>query len=128
MSHEHIHSSTIYMKTVKVSQLRLLMQGHEQDEEVLPTFAEYERKLSEKHLKSIPMHTEPLLSGTGDYRDIAPSERQQMLNVFLLMVRRLPISYAIFMYKQSDFRDREQQNRKQSILHNSTRNQTSRKQ
>lgn len=80
---------------------------HEQDEEVLPIFAEYERKLSEKHLKNIPMHTESLLSGTGDYRDIAPLGRQQMLNAFLLMIRRLPISYAIFMYKQSDFRDRD---------------------
>lgn len=79
---------------------------HEQDEEVKPIFADYERKLHEKHLKDIPMHTEPLLSGTGAYRTIAPSERQQMLTAFLMMVRKLPISYAVFMYRQSDFRDR----------------------
>lgn len=79
---------------------------HEQDDAVLPLFDAYQETLANKHLPDIPLHTEPLLNGNGPYRSLPPSERQQLLRSFLLMVRKLPVSYVTFMYEKSDFRNR----------------------
>lgn len=79
---------------------------HEQDDAVLPLFDAYQQTLANKHLPNIPLHAEPLLNGNGEYRTLRLSERQRLLQSFLLMVRKLPVSYVTFMYEKTNFRNR----------------------
>ena len=79
---------------------------HEQDDAELPLFDAYQQTLANKHLPNIPLHAEPLLNGNGEYRTLRLSERQRLLQSFLLMVRKLPVSYVTFMFEKTDFRNR----------------------
>lgn len=80
---------------------------HDQADEVAEQVAEYERRLAECGLPDIPFHSEPLLNGHKDYEDLDVETRKRLLVSFSALVRRLPISYAAFAYRRSEFMDPE---------------------
>ena len=57
------------------------------------------------HLPNVPFHSEPLLNGHGPYRGISLEQRKKMLYSFNVLVQRLPIKYATFAYRRSEFDD-----------------------
>lgn len=76
---------------------------HNQADDVTDQVADYERRLAECRLPDIPFHSEPLLNGHKDYENLDVETRKRLLVLFSALVRRLPISYAAFVYRRSEF-------------------------
>ncbi len=78
---------------------------HDQSESITEKVARYEEALLRADLPNIPFHSEPLLNGHGDYKNMDIKQRKKLLNSFSIMVQRLPISYVTFVYRRSEYRD-----------------------
>lgn len=80
---------------------------HDQADDILSEVRSYERRLAENGLPDIAFHSEPLLNGHKGYEGLAIEQRKKMLVTFSALVRRLPVSYAVFSYRRSEFEDLE---------------------
>lgn len=78
---------------------------HDQSESIADKIARYEQPLLDSDLPNIPFHSEPLLNGHGPYEGISLQARKKMLYSFNVLTQRLPISYATFVYRRSEFGD-----------------------
>ncbi len=78
---------------------------HDQSDDIMREAREYERRLAVEGLPDMPFHSEPLLNGHRDYEGFTVSQRKRMLVHFSALVRRLPITYATFIYRHSEFED-----------------------
>lgn len=78
---------------------------HDQADDIMGEIAEYERRLAIEDLVDIPFHSEPLMNGHKGYENLSVSQRKRLLVHFSALVRRLPISYATFIYRRSEFED-----------------------
>lgn len=76
---------------------------HDQSERIVEKVACYEESLLRSDLPNTPFHSEPLLNGHGPYEGMSISQRKKLLYSFNVMVQRLPISYATFVYRRSEF-------------------------
>ncbi len=76
---------------------------HDQSESIAEKVARYEESLLRSDLPNIPFHSEPLLNGHGPYEGMPIAQRKKLLYSFGVMVQRLPISYATFAYRRSEF-------------------------
>lgn len=63
----------------------------------------YEQALSRAGLPNIPFRSEPLLNGHGTYEGLEPSRRKRLLGSFNVLVQCLPMSYAAFFYRRSEY-------------------------
>lgn len=59
-------------------------------------------------LPDVPFHAGPLLTGHDAYEGMSLSERKRLLGLFVIMTRRLPITYRTFVHRKSDFDDNRQ--------------------
>ncbi len=78
---------------------------HDQADEIMHEVAEYERHLAVEGLPDVPFHSEPLMNGHKGYENLDMAQRKKMLVLFSALVRRLPVSYATFVYRRSEFDD-----------------------
>lgn len=78
---------------------------HDQADSISDKVARYEESLLRSDLPNIPSHSEPLLNGHGPYRGMSLEQRKKMLYSFNILVQRLPIKYATFAYRRSEFDD-----------------------
>ena len=78
---------------------------HDQADSISDKVARYEESLLRSDLPNIPFHSEPLLNGHGPYRGMSLEQRKKMLYSFNVLVQRLPIKYATFAYRRSEFDD-----------------------
>lgn len=78
---------------------------HDQSDGIANKIARYEQSLLDSDLPNIPFHSEPLLNGHGPYQGIELQARKKMLYSFNILTQRLPISYATFAYRRSEFND-----------------------
>lgn len=80
---------------------------HDQADDILSEVRDYERRLAENGLPDIAFHSEPLLNGHKGYEGLDIEQRKKMLVMFSALVRRLPVHYAVFSYRRSEFEDLE---------------------
>ncbi len=80
---------------------------HDQSDDIFGEVRSYERRLAENGLPDIAFHSEPLLNGHKGYEGLAVEQRKKMLVTFSALVRRLPVRYAVFSYRRSEFEDLE---------------------
>lgn len=80
---------------------------HDQADDILSEVRGYERRLAENGLPDIAFHSEPLLNGHKGYEGLDIEQRKKMLVTFSALVRRLPVRYAVFSYRRSEFEDLE---------------------
>ena len=78
---------------------------HDQADDILSEVRSYEKRLAENGLPDIAFHSEPLLNGHGPYQGMSLEQRKKMLYSFNILVQRLPIKYATFAYRRSEFDD-----------------------
>ena len=78
---------------------------HDQSDNIMDEVNRYERRLAENDLPDIAFHSEPLLNGHKGYESLTIEQRKKMLVAFSALVRRLPIHYATFAYRRSEFED-----------------------
>ena len=78
---------------------------HDQADDILSEVRSYEKRLAENGLPDIAFHSEPLLNGHKGYEGLAVEQRKKMLVTFSALVRRLPVRYAVFSYRRSEFED-----------------------
>ena len=78
---------------------------HDQADSISEKVARYEESLLRSDLPNIPFHSEPLLNGHGPYQGTSLEQRKKMLYSFNILVQRLPIKYATFAYRRSEFDD-----------------------
>lgn len=78
---------------------------HDQTDSILEKVQRYEESLLKSDLPNIPFHSEPLLNGHGSYQGMSIEQRKKLLYMFNVLVQRLPISYATFVYRRSEFND-----------------------
>ena len=78
---------------------------HDQADGIQEKIGRYEESLVHADLPNIPFHSEPLLSGHGPYEGMPISDRKKMLYSFNVLVQRLPIGYATFVYRRGEFED-----------------------
>lgn len=76
---------------------------HDQNESIAGDISIYEQKLADADIPNIPFHSEPLLNGHGDYKDLTLKYRKKLFSSFASLVRFLPIKYKAFIYKRSHF-------------------------
>ena len=67
--------------------------------------ARYEESLLRSDLPNIPFHSESLLNGHGPYRGMSLEQRKTMSYTLNVLVQRLPVKYATFVYRRSEFDD-----------------------
>ena len=91
---------------------------HEQIHDVTKIIAQYENSLLQADLPNIIFHSEPLLNGRKEYRNLNLKERKKLFGAFASLVRYLPIKYISFAYKKSEFetQDRLSKQIKSDIL------------
>lgn len=77
----------------------------DQSGSILGVVGVYENSLREGNLSNIPLHSEPLLNGHGDYELLDISTRKRLLIGFGATVRHLPISCKTFVYKRGEIED-----------------------
>ena len=80
---------------------------HDQANNILEEIHSYEKHLARSSLPNVAFHSEPLLNGHKDYEGLTIEQRKKMLVIFSALVRRLPIRYATFVYRRSEFEDPE---------------------
>lgn len=78
---------------------------HEQSVGIDDYIRRYRESLNRSGLPDIPFHSEPLLNGHKQYEFLTIEQRKRMLTVFATFVRHLPIRYASFVYRRSEFAD-----------------------
>lgn len=78
---------------------------HDQADGIAEAVTGYEAKLARADLPNIPFHSESLMNGHKDYEFLGIEQRKAMLAYFSSFVRRLPISYVMFVYRRSQFED-----------------------
>ena len=78
---------------------------HDQTDSIVEKVARYEASLLYSDLPNIPFHSEPLLNGHGPYESMSIESRKKLLYSFNVLVQRLPISYATFVYRRNKFGD-----------------------
>ena len=78
---------------------------HDQADDIMEEVRGYESRLIENGLPDIAFHSEPLLNGHKGYEGLAIEQRKKLLVTFSAFVRRLPINYASFVYRRSEFDD-----------------------
>lgn len=76
---------------------------HEQDAAIDFALELYGRSLGSKQLPDIPLHASPLMNGNAEYRDLDIQLRKQLLSSFFTMLQHLPVRYATFSYRKSEF-------------------------
>ena len=76
---------------------------HNQANSIMGEVEKYEARLAASGLPNVPFHSEPLMNGHKYYANLDISQRKRMLVHFSALVRRLPISYATFVYRRSEF-------------------------
>ena len=81
----------------------LILVLHNQENSISSSLLPYESALETKELPHIPFHTSPLLYGKDQYKNIDIATRKQMLSVFRVMFRHLPITYIPFCFKTSEY-------------------------
>lgn len=86
----------------------ITMVMHELDVDLNPFYEAYEHSLHDRGLPDIPFHSSPLLRGYGDYLNMDAKTRNRLLVSFGAFVRRLPVSYATFSYRSSEFDGQQQ--------------------
>ena len=62
--------------------------------------------MRERGLDNLPFHASPLLNGHDQYSGLDISARKSMFMTFFIMLRRLPIRYRTFMYRQNEYAGR----------------------
>lgn len=80
---------------------------HDQANKITEKINAYERSLDTADLPNVPFHSEPLLNGHEGYADLSLSQRKKLLYSFNVLVQRLPIQYATFVYKHKEHKDSE---------------------
>ena len=80
---------------------------HDQANKITEKINAYEQSLATADLPNIPFHSEPLLNGHEGYADLSLSQRKKLLYSFNVLVQRLPIQYATFVYKHRKRKDPE---------------------
>ncbi len=78
---------------------------HDQSKLITDKVMKYEDSLAQKNLPNTPFHSEPLLNGRGDYRNLSIESRKKLLYSFNVLAQRLPILYKTFIYKRSEYLD-----------------------
>lgn len=78
---------------------------HNQSMSIADKITKYENSLAQKNLPNMPFHSEPLLNGRGDYRNLSIEARKKLFYSFNVLAQRLPISYKSFVYKRCEFMD-----------------------
>lgn len=78
---------------------------HNQSDDIVREIMSYERRLADSNLPDVAFHSEPLLNGHKDYEGLTIEQRKKMLVLFSALVRRLPVRYASFVYRRSEFED-----------------------
>lgn len=76
---------------------------HNQADEIQTMIDQYERSLINRALPNIPFHATPLLRAHDEYRVLEMATRKKLLSAFGVFVQKLPIKYASFKYKSSEF-------------------------
>ena len=66
---------------------------HNQSMSIADKITKYENSLAQKNLPNTPFHSEPLLNGRGDYRNLSIEARKKLFYSFNVLAQRLPISY-----------------------------------
>lgn len=80
---------------------------HDQANKITEKINAYEQSLVTADIPNIPFHSEPLLNGHEGYADLSLSQRKKLLYSFNVLVQRLPIQYATFVYKHREHKDPE---------------------
>ena len=78
---------------------------HDQSDGIMGEINRYKMRLAENGLPDVAFHSEPLLNGHKGYEGLTVEQRKKMLVIFSALVRRLPIRYASFAYRRSEFED-----------------------
>lgn len=78
---------------------------HDQSDDITGEINRYKMRLAENGLPDVAFHSEPLLNGHKGYEGLTVEQRKKMLVMFSALVRRLPIHYASFAYRRSEFED-----------------------
>ena len=78
---------------------------HDQSDGIMGEINRYKIRLAENGLPDVAFHSEPLLNGHKGYEGLTVEQRKKMLVMFSALVRRLPIRYASFAYRRSEFAD-----------------------
>lgn len=80
---------------------------HDQSEDIARQVGAYERSLSQAGLPDIPFHSEPLLNGHDEYKNVEPEDRKRLLSSFSVLAQRLPYRYKTFAYLRREVADPE---------------------
>lgn len=75
---------------------------HDQANKIAEKINAYEQSLATADLPNIPFHSGPLLNGHKGYTDLNLSQRKKLLYSFNVLVQRLPIQYATYIYKHRE--------------------------
>lgn len=78
---------------------------HDQSDGIMGEINRYKMRLAENGLPDVAFRSEPLLNGHKEYGGLTVEQRKKMLVMFSTLVRRLPIRYASFAYRRSEFED-----------------------
>lgn len=76
---------------------------HNQADDIMDEIRDYEERLVRAGLPNAAFHSEPLLNGHKEYEGLTVEQRKKMLVTFSALVRRLPVKYASFAYRRSEF-------------------------
>ena len=69
---------------------------HDQSKDISLALERYRQSLADYGLPDVPFHAGPLLTGHDAYEGMSLSERKRLLGLFVIMTRRLPITYRTF--------------------------------
>lgn len=75
---------------------------HDQSESLQSYLTDFEASLNERQLPDVPFHATPLLRGNEDFAGLDSETRSRLLVSFAAFVRRLPIRYKTFSYRNSE--------------------------
>lgn len=78
---------------------------HDQDDDLAPHIAGYERSLQDKGLPDIQFHASPLIYGKDEYKPLDHETRHRMFSSFYVFLRALPVAYKAFTYKAKELND-----------------------
>ena len=76
---------------------------HDQDDSLAPLIASYEQTLSQRGLRNIPLHLNPLMRANGDYTNFDVAARRHMLTCFSTFANKGPFTYHVFSYTKAHF-------------------------
>jgi hypothetical protein len=76
---------------------------HDQSDDVFEHIGRYESILSQRGLRDIPLHMNPLMRANDDYRGIMAQERNRLLTCFSTFAWMCPFSYEVLAYRKSHF-------------------------